>query len=626
MKMQDYHQYPIWCWSCDELQDSQDLSKCISCGVELSGVLRLEVWNSDLGPNLKTKSFEELFEDFCSEINYDPQLVRKYFNQDLALEYGDEGNFQETFQKINNGWEKIVSHSDPEVRIAMTVLGKFLSKAAVLALTKDPSVDVRISLIRRGCLFKEAVTIMNQDTSPEVIDELKSSRWGIPGKYAFIDKGYWINEVIRHPDTPAWALEKVIKEFYDHSLVKEVRELPWHQNLPTSIFIEASLDTAWGPFFIDLFIEGFGYESKKKISGKDFEQRKSYILNQLIKSNSVSEARDLLDRLSVVVDLERYPEFAQHPLLDEIHIERLSRDGNKKVREYIAQRSDCPISVLEILADDPESTVVRRVLENPLTPQEILSNEKYLRLANNRAFVARNTAITSETLNLILRKKEERVYQNLASNEGLSEQLVLEIYERTPLEFRIFWAKNPKLPKNLISELFELNEPLTEKLCDVFYENSNTPKSIKVKILRRCSSRVLTEAILREELPTEELQELLTVDFPQEVRDAAISLLIAKEESIIAKMPYSQLEKRLWILDKYPDILLESSSSEVLMYVASNSKDLTQLVKLSKNKNPEISQEAERNLAFLCSPLWIFTQLEHKEARKYTYGYGLNWL
>ena len=111
--------------------------------------------------------------------------------------------------------------------------------------------------------------------------------------------------------------------------------------------------------------------------------------------------------------------------MDEIHIERLSRNGNKKVREYIALRPDCPISVLEILADDPESTVVRRVLENPLTPQEILSNKKYLRLANNRAFLARNPAITLETLNLILQKKEERVYQNLASNVGLSEHLVL---------------------------------------------------------------------------------------------------------------------------------------------------------------------------------------------------------
>lgn len=624
--MLGYHQYPIWCWSCDELQDSQDLSNCVSCGVELSGVLQLEVWNSDLGPNLKTKSFDELFEDFCREIGYNPQQVRPYFDQDLALEYGDERNFRETFEKINNGWEKIVNHPDPQVRIAMTVLGKFLSKAAVLALTKDSSAEVRVSLIRRGCLFKEAVMILNQDTSPEVIDALKSSRWGIPGKYAFVDKDYWINEVIRHPDTPSWALEKVIKEFYDHALVKEVRELPWHQNLPTSIFVEASLDKAWGPFFIDLFIEGFGYESKKKISAKDFEQRKSYILNQLIKSNSVSEARDLLDRLSIVVDLERYPEFAQHPLLDEIHIERLSRNGNKKVREYIALRPDCPISVLEILADDPESTVVRRVLENPLTPQEILSNKKYLRLANNRAFVARNPAITLETLNLILQKKEERVYQNLASNEGLSEQLVLDVYQRTPLEFRIYFVSHPKLTENLICELYELNEPLTEKLSDLFYRNPNTPETIKKKIVRRCSSRVLTEAILREELSTDELQELLTVEFPQEVRDAAIDLLISKEVSMVTKLPYSQLEKRLWILDKFPDVLLQSSSSGVLLFVASNSKDISQLAKLSKNKNRDISREAEGHLRVYSSPLWIFSELENKEARKYTYGRGMNWL
>jgi hypothetical protein len=624
--MSGYRQYPIWCWSCNELQDSQDLSNCVSCGAELSGVLQLEVWNSDLGPNLKTKSFDELFEEFCREIGYVPQQVRPYFDQDLALEYGDERNFRETFEKINNGWEKIVNHPDPQVRIAMTVLGKFLSKAAVLALTKDSSAEVRISLIRRGCLFKEAVMIMNQDTSPEVIDALKSSRWGMPGKYAFVEKGYWINEVIRHPDTPSWALEKVIKEFYDHAFVKEVRELPWHQNLPSSIFVEASLDKAWGPFFIDLFIEGFGYESKKKISGKDFEQRKSYILNQLIKSNSVSEARDLLDRLSVVVDLERYPEFAQHPLLDEIHIERLSRNENKKVREYIALRPDCPISVLEILADDPESTVVRRVLENPLTPQEILRNKKYFRLANNRAFVARNPAITLETLDLILQKKEERVYQNLALNEGLSGQLVLEIYQRTPLEFRILFINNPKLPKNLICELFELNEPLTEKLSDLFYRNPNTPESIKMKIVHRCSSSVLTEAIRRDELSTDELQELLTVEFPQEVRDAAIDLLISKEDSMVTKLPFSQLEKRLWILDKFPEILLESSSSGVLLFVASNSRDINQLAKLSKNKNRDISQEAEAHLRVYSSPLWIFSELENKEARKYTYGYGMNWL
>jgi hypothetical protein len=624
--MQGYHQYPIWCWSCDELQDSQDSSNCVRCGVLLSGVLQLEVWNSKLVPNLKSRSFDELFEDFCSEINYDPQLVRKYFDQDLALEYGDEGNFQETFEKINNGWDKIVNHSDSQVRIAMTLLGKFLSKAAVLALTKDSSAEVRISLVRNRCLFKEAVAIMNQDTSPEVIDELKSSAWGMPGKYAFVEKGYWINEVMRHPDSPSWALEKIIKEFYDHFFVGEVRELPWHQNLPSSIFVEASLEKAWGRFFIGHFVKGFGYERKEKISEKDFEQRKSYILNRLIKSNSVSEARDLLDRLSVNINLETYPDFAQHPLLNEIHIERLSRNKNKKVREYIALRPDCPISVLRVLADDPESTVVRRVLENPHTPQEILSDEKYLRLANNRAFVARNSAITLETLNHILQKKEERVYQNLASNEGLSEQLVLEIYERTPLEFRIFWAKNPKLPKNLISELFELNEPLTEKLCDVFYENSNTPKSIKMKILGRCSSRVLSEAIQREDLSTEELRELLTADFPQEVRDAAIDLLIAKEESIVAKMPYSQLEKRLWILPKFPDILLESSSLEVLLYIASNSRDINQLAKLSKNKNRDISQQAEANLSLYSSPAWIFRELEDKEARKYTYGYGLNWL
>jgi hypothetical protein len=448
----------------------------------------------------------------------------------------------------------------------------------------------------------------------------------MPGKYAFVDKGYWLNEVIRHPDTPSWALEKVIKEFYDHAFVKEVKELPWHPNLPSSIFVEASLDKAWGPFFIDLFIEGFGYESKKKISRKDFEQRKSYILNQLIKSNSVSEARDLLDRLSVVIDLERYPEFAQHPLLDEIHIERLSRNGNKKVREYIALRPDCPISVLEILAADPESTVVRRVLENPLSPPEILSNEKYLRLANNRTFVARNPAITLETINLVLQKKEERVYQNLASNEGLSEQLVLDVYQRTPLEFRIHFVSHPKLPANLICELFEINEPLTEKLCDLFYLNPNTPKSIKKKIVHRCSSRVLTEAILRDELSTDELQELLTVEFPQEVRDAAIDLLISKEVSIVTKLPFSQIERRLWILDKFPDILLESSSSGVLLFVASNSRDINQLAKLSKNKNRDISQQAEANLAVYASPLWIFSELENKEARKYTYGYGLNWL
>jgi hypothetical protein len=624
--MSAYHQYPIWCWSCDELQDSQDLSNCISCGVELSGVLQLEVWNSDLGPNLKAKSFDELFEDFCREVNYDPQKVRPYFVQDLALEYGDERNFQETFEKINNGWEKIVNHPDPQVRIAMTVLGKFLSKAAVLALTKDSAAEVRISLIRRGCLFKEAVKIMNQDTSPEVIDELKSSRWGMPGKYAFVEKGYWINEVMRHPDSPSWALEKIIKEFYDHVFVGEVRELPWHQNLPSSIFVEASLDKAWGRFFIGHFIKGFGYERKEKISERDFEQRKSYILNRLVKSNSVSEARDLLDRLSVDIDLNKYPEFAQHPLLDEILLERLSRNVNKKVREYIALRPDCPISVLEVLADDPESTVVRRVLENPLTPQVILSNEKYLRLANNRAFVARNPAITIETLNLISQKKEERVFQNLALNEGLSEQLVLEIYERTPLEFRILWVNNPKLPENLIYELFELNEPLTEKLCDVFYGNPNTPKSIKMKIVRRCSSHVLTDAILREELSTDELRELLTTEFPQEVRDAALDLLISKEDSIITKLPLSQLEKRLWILDKFPNILLESSSSAVLLYIASNSTDINQLAKLSKNKNREIGQQAEAHLRVYSSPLWIFSELENKEARKYTYGYGMNWL
>ena len=624
--MQDYHQYPIWCWNCNELQDSEDSSNCVSCGVGLSGVLQLEVWNPDLGPNLKIKSFDELFEDFCSEINYDSQLVRPYFNQDLALEYGEGGNFQENFEKINDGWEKIVNHHDSRVRMAMTFLGKFLPKAAVLALTKDSSADVRISLIRNRCLFKEAVMIMNQDTSPEVIDELKLSAWGMPGKYAFVEKGYWINEVMRHPDSPSWALEKIIKEFYDHSFVGEVRELPWHQNLPSSIFAEASLDKAWGRFFIGHFVKGFGYEGKEKIPEKDFEQRKSYVLSRLIKSNSVSEARDLLDRLSVDLNLEMHPEFAQHPLLNEIHIERLSRNENKKVREYIALRPDSPISVLEFLANDPESTVVRRVLENPLTPQKILSHEKYLRLANNRAFVARNPAITLETLDLILQKKEERVYQNLALNEGLSQQLVLEIYERTPLEFRILWAKNPKLPQNMICELFEANEPLTEKMCDVFYGNSNTPESIKRKILNKCSSRVLTDAILREDLSTDELQGLLTAEVPQEVRDAAIDLLIARETSIVAKMPYSQLEKRLWILAKFPDILLESSSLEVLLYIASNSSNINQLAKLSKNKNRDISQQAELNLALYSSPAQIFKELEGKEARKYTYGYGLNWL
>jgi hypothetical protein len=386
------------------------------------------------------------------------------------------------------------------------------------------------------------------------------------------------------------------------------------------------LDKAWGRFFIGHFIKGFGYERKEKISERDFEQRKNYILNRLVKSNSVSEARDLLDRLSVEIDLNKYPEFAQHPLLDEILLERLSRNENKKVREYIALRPDTPISVLEVLADDPESTVVRRVLENPLTPQAILRNEKYLRLANNRAFVARNPAITIETLNLISQKKEERVFQNLALNEGLSEQLVLEIYERTPLEFRIHWVNNPKLPENLIHELFELNEPLTEKLCDVFYGNPNTPKSIKTKIVRRCSSSILTDAILRGDLSTDELQELLTTEFPQEVRDAALSLLITEEDSIITKLPFSQLEKRLWILDKFPDILLESSSSGVLLFVASNSRDINQLAKLSKNKNRDISQEAESYLRVYSSPLWIFSELESKEARKYTYGYGLNWL
>jgi hypothetical protein len=256
----------------------------------------------------------------------------------------------------------------------------------------------------------------------------------------------------------------------------------------------------------------------------------------------------------------------------------------------------------------------------------ILSNEKYLRLANNRAFVARNPAITIETLNLISQKKEERVFQNLALNEGLSEQLVLEIYERTPLEFRIHWVNNPKLPENLIHELFELNEPLTEKLCDVFYGNPNTPKSIKTKIVRRCSSSILTDAILRGDLSTDELQELLTTEFPQEVRDAALSLLITEEDSIITKLPFSQLEKRLWILDKFPDILLESSSSGVLLFVASNSRDIKQLAKLSKNKNRDVSQEAESFLRVYSSPLWIFSELESKEARKYTYGYGLNWL
>jgi hypothetical protein len=214
----------------------------------------------------------------------------------------------------------------------------------------------------------------------------------------------------------------------------------------------------------------------------------------------------------------------------------------------------------------------------------------------------------------------------LALNEGLSEQLVLEIYERTPLEFRILWVNNPKLPENLIYELFELNEPLTEKLCDVFYGNPNTPKSIKMKIVRRCSSHVLTDAILREELSTDELRELLTTEFPQEVRDAALDLLISKEDSIITKLPLSQLEKRLWILDKFPNILLESSSSAVLLYIASNSTDINQLAKLSKNKNREIGQQAEAHLRVHSSPLWIFSELENKEARKYTYGYGMNWL
>jgi hypothetical protein len=136
----------------------------------------------------------------------------------------------------------------------------------------------------------------------------------------------------------------------------------------------------------------------------------------------------------------------------------------------------------------------------------------------------------------------------------------------------------------------------------------------------------LTEAILREELTTGELQELLTTEFPQEVRDAALDLLITKEDSIITKLSYSQLEKRLWILDKFPDILLQSSASEVLLFVASNSRDINQLAKLSKNKNRDISQEAESYLRVYCSPLWIFSELENKEARKYTYGYGLNWL
>jgi hypothetical protein len=214
----------------------------------------------------------------------------------------------------------------------------------------------------------------------------------------------------------------------------------------------------------------------------------------------------------------------------------------------------------------------------------------------------------------------------LALNEGLSEQLVLEIYQRTPLEFRILFVNNPKLPENLICELFELNEPLTEKLSDLFYRNPNTPESIKIKIVHRCSSSVLTEAILRDELSTDELQELLTVEFSQEVRDAAIDLLISKEVSMVTKLPFSQLEKRFWILDKFPEILLESSSSGVLLFVASNSRDINQLAKLSKNKNRDISQEAESHLRVYSSPLWIFSELESKEARKYTYGYGLNWL
>lgn len=624
--MSDAYIYPIWCWSCDHIQDSQDLKNCMKCGAQLSGVLQLKGWNSEVVGKLSGKSFEEIFEELCKSLGYDIQVTRKYFDQDITLEYGDRDSFRESFEKINNGWEKIINHKDPQVRIAMTFLGRFLARAAVLALARDPSPEVRVSVIRNGCLFKEAVEILNQDEDPEVIDELKSSSWGMPGKYAFVEKGYWINEVIRHPDSPSWALEKVIKEFYDHSFVGEVRELPWHQNLPSSIFSEASLDKAWGRFFINHFINAFGYERNRKIGSEDLEQRKNYILNRLTKSNSVSEARDLLDRLMVQLDLEAHPDFAQHPLLNEIHLERLSRSANKKVREHVALRPDSPEAVLAFLAQDQEATVVRRVLENPMTPPEILSDEKHLRLANNRAFIARNPSIPRVTIDFLLQKKEERVLQNLALNEGLSRELVLELFEITPPELQLVWLRNPNLPDVIINKLYETYAPLTQSLSDNFYLNPNTSQVIRTKIVKSCSPQVLSEAILREEIVLDELRDFITTDFPQEVRDAALEILIANNHSSIAKLSFSKLEKRLWILNKFPDVLLNSSSSEVLLFIASNSRDVKQLAQLASNKDSMIKEQAELNLSLYCSPRWMFREIEQKEARVHTYEYGMNWL
>ena len=618
--------YPVWCWHCNQVSDSNDQRDCSNCGSQLSGILRLKNWEKPRNSFLEQKTFDEVFSALCESIDCKPEIAKEYFEKDLYLEYSGNTSQREEFERINQNWEILVVNKNVQVRQAMTYLGKFLNRAAVLSLARDPSPTVRIELIRQQCIFKEAVEILNKDKSPEVIEELRNSPWGLPGSFAFVEKGFLINQVVRHPESPAWALEKIIKEFHDHPFVSEIRNIPWHQNIPRNIFMEASVKSAWGRFFIKQFLNAYGYENTKRISADLIAQRKSFILMRLTKSNCVSEARDLLDRLLVEMDLGDNPEFAQHPLLTEVHIERLSRNSSKKIREEIALRPDTPPEVLVELSKDTESTVVRRVLENQNTPIEILMDQSFLKLANNRAFIARNSALPIETMEYLLSKGEARVVENLAKNPGLPRELVEKFYHLTSDDLKHLWAHNSGLSSSIIEDLIERNSPLTEKMSDLLCSNENLSAEKRNQYLSRCSKQFILDCIMKDQLSASTLKTMITLDFPEEVRHAALGSLITLDDPIIADLSFSQLEKRLWLMDTFPKNLLESKSRQVINYIVEGSYNIEVLLYFSNSKSEAIKTAAKEKLSFLLAPNYMFREATKREARKFTFDTGINWL
>lgn len=216
--------------------------------------------------------------------------------------------------------------------------------------------------------------------------------------------------------------------------------------------------------------------------------------------------------------------------------------------------------------------------------------------------------------------------ENLAKNPGLPRELAEKFYHLTSDELKHLWAHNSGLSSLIIEDLIERNSPLTERMSDLLCSNENLSAEKRNQYLSRCSKQFILDCIMKDQFSPSTLKTMITLDFPEEVRHAALGSLITLDDPIIADLPFSQLEKRLWLMDTFPKNLLESKSKQVVNYILEGSYNIEVLLYFSNSKSEAIRNAATEKLSFFLAPHNMFREATKREARQFTFDTGINWL